>query len=485
MIDAALLDRLALTEAAHARYQPFVRLVTPGYVEGWWARDLCRHLQRFSEDVRARRSPRMMITVPPRHGKTMHAGERLVPWHLGHAPGDEFIVTSYGADLASDISREARELVRSSVVRDVFPGLELARDTAAKVNWLTTAGGGCRAAGAGGPIVGRGADVFLCDDPIKNHKEALSAAARDHLWQWWGSTARSRISPGGGALIIQTRWHRDDLAGRLETEAAHEGWTIVRYPAIAEGDEHDSEGRLVRAAGEALHPERWSAHALEQIRRGIPPVWWRALYQGHPSDPEGAVFGRELWRHWTSGPPTPEQRALGWRQRPERFREIVLTADLTFGSQSDAASYVSIQAWGLADDAAFLLEEERGRWPYPEQRDRLRAMAHRFGASRIFVEKAAHGAAILQELGAELPGLVAVRPDGDKTSRALAAYPAIADARVLLPDPATHVWVRRLIEELCEFPDGRHDDSVDALVQMVRSTLIQKQRRPFKFGLIS
>lgn len=311
-------------------------------------------------------------------------------------------------------------------------------------------------------------NCLIIDDPHKNAREALSQQRRDDVWAWYQAVARTRVQPGGGILGIMTRWHEDDLVGRLLTHAKHEGWVVINYAAIAGEDEYFPDGRLRRRKGASLQPRRYDRRALEDIRKTIGEFWWAALYTGRPTAPSSHTWPRHTFRFWTQGPPTPEQESLGWLQKPERFERFIISADLTFGSQSDDASWVDLLVHGLHKGRLYLLEEDRFRAPYPVQRARLEALARKYPGARILVEKAAHGAAILQEL-ASLPGIEAVSPQGDKVARAEAAAPKIAEGCYLLPHDAP--WALEFLAEVSNFPNCKDKDRVDTAGQAIRACL--------------
>ena len=237
---------------------------------------------------------RLLLSVPPRHGKTELASIRFPAWYLGRHPGANFIATSYGASLAFKISRRVRNLVASPLYQRLFPELHIAGDASAVAYWAlaTPQGqeGSYLAAGVGGGVTGSGCDVLLVDDPVKDAKEALSKTVRDATWDWFTSTAYTRQDAGIAAIIvIQTRWHEDDLTGRLlqEMEEGNERWEVVRLPALADADDP-----LGRAPGEALWPARFPVKRLGIIRSTIKPAWFEAQYQQTPPQSLGGRFFR-------------------------------------------------------------------------------------------------------------------------------------------------------------------------------------------------
>jgi hypothetical protein len=205
---------------------------------GWVHKDICRRLEQFSKDVVEKKSPSLCCLCRRVHGKSTLASIAFPAWHLGRNPDHEFISCSYSGSLAMGFSRKVRQLLREPTYKTAF-STRLDPDSQSAEAWLTTAGGGYVAAGVGGGITGKGAHILVIDDPVKNRDDAESQNNRDSNWDWYTSTAYTRLAPGGGVLVILTRWHDDDLAGRL-LKAGTEGgdqWTVVSYPAIAEEDE--------------------------------------------------------------------------------------------------------------------------------------------------------------------------------------------------------------------------------------------------------
>jgi len=229
---------------------------------------------------------RLMIFMPPRHGKSELASRRFPAWYIGKHSNKEIIAASYNSDLAGDFGREVRNIVDSGEYQSLFD-TRLASDSKAKNRWNIEGGGGYAAAGVGTAVTGRGADIFLIDDPVKDRQEAESETHRERVWDWYTSTAYTRLMPGGAIILIQTRWHEDDLAGRL-LEAEQNGgdqWRKLILPAW-----HEERG--------ALWPERYPKPALDRIKAAIGPRDWSALYQQAPSPEEGTFFQRDWFgRH--------------------------------------------------------------------------------------------------------------------------------------------------------------------------------------------
>ena len=247
---------------------------------------LCKKL----EDIEKGNINRLMVVMPPRHGKSEICSKKFPAWYLGKHPDHDVITSSYSADLALDFSEISRNTIRDK--GHIF-GKKLSSETSAKKRWrLSGYRGGLTASGVGGPITGRGADVAIIDDPIKNWEEARSEVQREKIWKWYQTVLRTRLTPNGAIVLIMTRWHEDDLAGRL-LKAEGKKWDILHFPAIAE-----KKDILGRKSGEALWPERYPLSELNDIKETMLKKLWLALYQGEPrTDEEGALWNYEMFRY--------------------------------------------------------------------------------------------------------------------------------------------------------------------------------------------
>ena len=256
------------------------------------------YLSLLLSDAFARRVKRLIIQEPPRHGKSSLVSHYFPAWWLGNAPNDNVLLTSYHGNFAASWGRKARDAFREHGGR-VF-GRKLRSDMTSSAEWgIAGASGSMRTAGVGGALTGKGADLLVVDDPIRNQADAMSPTYRDKMWDWWQATAYTRLEPSGVAIVMMTRWHMDDLAGKLIADMRQGGehWTVIRMPALAEEDEHWLFGQWswTRKAGEALWPERYPVSELEKIRRSTSsggPYWWSALYQQRPQPMGGSIFKR-------------------------------------------------------------------------------------------------------------------------------------------------------------------------------------------------
>jgi len=435
------------------RLLPFVERTNPDYLAGWVHKDICQRLEKFSEQVANKESPRLMLFMPPRHGKSTLASVAFPAWHLGRHPHHEFISCSYSGSLAMNFSRKVRQVLREPVYKNIFEKTRLDKDSQSVESWNTNQGGGYVAAGVGGGITGKGAHVLLIDDPIKNREDAESDNNRDATWDWYTSTAYTRLAPGGGVLVILTRWHDDDLAGRL-LRFAEEGadqWEVVKYPAIAEHDEE------FRQEGDPLHEERYDLPALDQIRKAIGPRDWTALYQQNPVSDEGDYFSRDMVRYY-------EDDEVDF----DKLR-YYCAWDLAIGQRDRNDYSVGIVVGVDEYDQLFVVDVVRGKYDGFELVERILDLYEQWRPGIVGIEKGHIEMALgpfLEKRTRERRLNEAYFKDlkvgrRDKEARARAIQGRMQQGMVYLPKNA--VWTGPLVAELLRFPNGTHDDQVDAL----------------------
>ena len=452
----------SLTELMRSQLDGFILAMIPGYKMGWVHECICRELDKFLADVVAQKSPRLMLTVPPRHGKTLIASQCFPAYVFGRYPDISIIATSYSADLSSRNNRDIQKLIDEPAYASLFPKTMLAgkgRPPAQRTSDLFEIigyKGLYRSAGVGGGITGLGASIILIDDPVKDRAEADSPTIRKNVWDWYTSTLYTRLAPGGGVILIQTRWHTDDLAGRLlEAERAGEGdhWKVINFPAIAETDEY-YQGKLMRKAGEALHPERYPLEQLLAIKQAIGSRDWAALYQQHPIPDGGAIFKAEWLRFWLP------------KDLPN-FDMMLTSWDMTFKEGTDN-DFVVGQVWGRAGANFYLLDQVRGRWGFTETLHNFQRLAQKWPmVRRHLIEDKANGPAVIDTLRNTVAGIIPVEPCGSKVARAHAVTTYFEAGNVLIPHPSIAPWVNDFMAELTTFPSAAHDDQVDAATQAV------------------
>lgn len=431
---------------AAKNYVDYVQLVHDGmWKKSRFGRFLCDEVQRFVEAETDHPYDIMILNVPPQTGKSMTVTGTLPSWYLGKYQHGKVIEISYNTDYARQFGRQNREKIRE-YGQQVFGAKVASRPSGELEFELTNHVGGMISRGVDAGVTGRGCTLMIIDDPIKNRKEADSPTTRERLWNEWTDSYRSRLAPGAKVIIIMTRWHQDDLAGRIIEKEKHV--TVLNLPCEAE--ESDPMGRDV---GEPLHPEigkdeEWLKEFKEAIIRSEGTRTWEALYQGHPTIEEGNMVKREWWQFYDV---LPEQRLE------------IMSIDATF-KDSDRADFVAIQVWAKTDAQYFLIDRVKERMDFVSTINMIKYM--RFAHPRvtgILVEDKANGPAIMSMLRKDIPGIIAVDPAGGKVARVNAVSPAIESGNVFLPLGKT--WTQEFIEEFAAFPNAAHDDEVDCCSQ--------------------
>jgi len=401
-------------------------------------------VSRYVETGGAGGIGRLVIEMPPRHGKTVTTSRFYPAWHLGRNPEHRVMLVSYGASLADKNSRAARNLIRSPYYQAIFPSVQLAADSRAVDSWdLSTVEGGVDALGIGGGATGKGAHILIIDDPVKNRAEAESETYRDRTWEAFTSDLYTRLEPGGAIVIMSTRWHMDDLTGRaLQMEG--EDWKRLRFPALAEDDDP-----LGRQEGDALWPARFPQDVLLGVQSALGSYEFASLYQQRPIARTGGLFDPlkiEIVDH------APEL------ERTVRFYDLAVTKKTT----SDYTAGVKL---GRAKDGRIVvLDVWRDRRELPDIHEAIVQNALIDGAEtsiRLEAEKAGviELAFLLRDRRLGGHRIDAVPPKGDKYTRAGPFASRVNGGQVLMVRGA---WNRAFLDELAVFPAGAHDDQVDA-----------------------
>ena len=482
----AVRREFARRELARRRLLYFTTMFHPKYQPGWVHQDICRRLEKFVDDVAAGKSPRLMIFMPPRLGKSLLASDILPSWVLGRFPEWGIISSSYAQSLPVGFSRNIRTRLRDPEYQAIFPGTQLSPDSQGVEAWHTTKGGGYIAAGIGTGITGKGGNILILDDPVKDQEAADSELILENTYNWYQSTFSTRLAPGGGILVIQTRWKFNDPAGRmLEDDEAlrkagvpdfeRNNWEVVEYPAIAEDDEYlmvdgtimqgkpadESDiQRMLRAKGEALHPERYSTADMRRLRNTLSPSIWNALYQQKPTPEEGDFFKRaDFVYRWLD----PAYRPLC---------RIFMTVDYAIGKK-ERNDFTVAGVFALdSTDTLHLLDIRRGRWGTFEIVKNLADMVEQHKVEVFAGEQGALHEAIWPLLDRELRErrlFVSVddslRPIQDKQVRARPLQGRMQRRKLVFSfDSHTKPEIYDIVErELLQFPNGKHDDILDML----------------------
>lgn len=401
----------------------------------------------------ARGGGRIIINIPPRHGKSELISHWLPTWFLDMYPRRRVILASYGEKLASDWSRK----VRDELALNERSWTKISRNKDSAVDWRTVFGGGMRAAGVGGPIIGFGADLFLIDDPHKSRAEVFSPTLRSKVVDWFLADVYSRLEPGATIVLIMQRWHEKDLTGYLMNEHEDE-WSLIKLPALAEEDDP-----MDREPGEALIPERYDVEALTATKRAVGSMVWSGMFQQRPAPVEGNVALRDWFRYYVLA--------------PSDIKRVVVSWDMSF--KQEGKSWCVGQAWYQKGARHYLLAQERGKWDFTQALKKVVAF-HNYcteewkHVKETIIEEAANGFAIISTLKGRLPRIQPIRASASKLERLSNAAPSIECGDVYLPDKSIAPWVDDLVEEIVTFPNSENDDQMDALTQYVNRHKTEK-----------
>lgn len=396
---------------------------------------------------------RAMIFCPPRHAKTELATRRLIPFHLGRHPDDSVIVASYGIELAEDFGEDIRTIIETPEYGRIFEDVRIQGSSASKQRFrIEGRRGRFYAVGVDTTILGRGANLLVIDDPVKNKNEAYSTTFRERAWDWFRTTALTRLEPDARIVLTMQRWHDDDLAGRILDRSGKEGfgnWTVLRLPAMAIADDV-----LGRKVGEELWPERFPLERLNEIRAAQGPYWFSSLYQQNPVPDEGNYFQKQWFEPL-------------YDEAPERD-QLQVYASSDFATTDGAGDFTVHGIWGVdPQHHIYLLDIWRGQKDSLEWVEQMLNMAFKWRPNTWFVEKGQIWRSVQplqrkrsQEKGIyvyidEITGLTS----GDKEFRARPFQGRAAMGMVHLP--ASHQHTELVLTELLRFPGGRYDDIVD------------------------
>ena len=419
----------------------FINHVYPGYKVG------PHHLKliQIFEDIAAGKKKRVIVNIAPRHGKSELISYLAPAWFLGKYPQKKIIMGSHTADLAVNFGRRVRNLVGSEAYKGIFPQVELQSDSKSASRWGTNFNGEYFAIGVGGALAGRGADLFIIDDP---HSEQDAKTGRPDVflpaWEWFQSGPLQRLMPGGAIIIVMTRWSKLDLTGMIvqQTERNEDvdPWEVVEFPAIKDD-------------GQALWPEFWDVEELLAKKAALDIRYWNAQYMQQPTSEEGALIKREWWQIWE-------------KEDPPECEFIIMSLDAA-QEATNRADYNALTTWGVfyneetQNFAIILLNAIKKRMEYPELKKLVLEEYREWQPDAFMVEKKSNGSALYQEfrrmgvpVGEFTPG-----KGQDKIARVNAVSDLFASGIVYAPD---HRWAKEVIEECNDFPAGTNDDLVDS-----------------------
>jgi predicted phage terminase large subunit-like protein len=435
------LQLLDAHERATSSFIDFARYVWPEMLVGEHHRIISKALDR----VISGECKRLIVAMPPRHGKSQ-LGSYLFPAYLmGRRPDAKLIVGSHTAELAQRFGRMIRNLVDEERYKELFPGMVLSADSKAAGRWNTSQGGEAFFIGKGGAMTGRGGDIIILDD-ILDEQDALSETAMENTWEWITSGPRQRLQPGGAMILINTRWKTDDPAGRFikaQSQLKADQWEVLEFPAIL-------------PSGRPLWPEYWPIEELEKVKFSIGLKKWNAQWQQQPTNDEGAVLKRNWWRKWQ-------------HDEPPLCDYLLQTMDTAY-SKKETADFSVIATWGVftpdADSGPnlILLNVRKGRWDFPELKRIARDEYQYWRPDNVLIEAKATGTPLQQELRRIGVPVTMYSPGGrrtgqDKLARANAVAPLLESGMVWYPEGKE--WAEELVEECAAFPNGSNDDQVD------------------------
>lgn len=441
-----------LTSTKKIILHQLIREIAPTYKFYKVHAELTFQLQRIIDD----KCRRLIIQVPPRHGKSYLSSKLFPAAYLLAHPERSVGLISYSAELAEGFSRAARDYYRQA-------GGTLDQYKQAVNDWGTQGGGGLWAAGVGGAITGRSGHLLIIDDPVKNREDADSSRVMEKLWDWYTSTLYTRLEPQVGSIVvIQTRWSENDLIGKLiesemnVSEKGRENWTILDLPALAE--DHGSRPLLPEHCnvikdwreepGTALCPQRYDVNELERIREAIGTRDFAALYQQRPAPEGGNMFDPLWWRYYDHSAKLPE------------FQRIMLSVDCTF-TDSKNSDYVVGTVVGQAGINYYVLDMARERTDIMGTIAMISKMHARHNISGTIIELAASGYAAYQMLSKKIPGMIGFKPEKSKVARATGIVPIVEAGNVYLP--ASAIWLDTFINEFSLFPSAKNDDIIDSV----------------------
>lgn len=429
----------------------FLELHPQGELQWNWHMDLLvdRLARVMTGEIR-----RLIITVPPRHLKSIIVSVAFVAWLLGKDPRKRVICASYGQDLADKHARDTRQIMSSDWYKDAFD-TRISKGREAVFDFETTQQGGRMATSVGGVLTGRGGDLLIIDDPIKPD-EALSKSQRESANQWYDHTLYTRLNDklNGGIIIVMQRLHLEDLVGHVLQK---EPWEVVNLPAMATEREEWRYSTLlgptvkVRKVGELLHPSRESPATLAALRETLGEYAYSAQYQQSPV-PFGGMIVKEIWI-----------RYYGLNELPTSFDNVIQSWD-TANKVSELSDYSVCTTWGIKGKYVYLLSVFRKRLAYPDLKREVREQARMHGAKVILIEDKASGTQLIQELTQDgLYGVKGIKPTTEKGMRLNAQTAMIENGFVLFP--ASAPWLKDFIAELTSFPSTKYDDQVDSVAQ--------------------
>lgn len=449
-------------QAAYDDLIAFCKKMQPDYIVGKHHRILANMLMAIERGDK----DRICVNIPPRHGKSQLVSIMYPAWFLGRNPNKKVMMVSHTTDLAVDFGRKVRNLIATDAYKEIFSTVSLASDSKSAGRWNTNVGGEYYACGIGSALAGRGADLLLVDDP-HSEQDVINGnfAVFEKAYEWFTFGARTRLMPGGRVAIIQTRWHLDDLTGRVTRDMGQndraDQYEVVEFPAILEVSEKkkDKNGKM-RATGKKtqkpLWPEFFDMEALLRTKASMPVFQWNSQYQQQPTAEEAALVKREWWQRWKG-------------EQPPYCEYIIMSLDAA-AEKHNRADFTALTTWGVflnEDTSAYniiLLNSIKERMEFPELKRLAMEEYDEWEPDSFIVEKKSAGTALYQEMrrmGLPVSEYTPHRGSGDKLARLNSVADIVASELVWMPETR---WAEEVIEEIAGFPFMSHDDLVDSTV---------------------
>ena len=439
------LKKLDTRDLARDKFMVYAKHVYDGFIEGRHHKIIAEKLEAIAEG----KLKRLIVNMPPRHSKSEFASYLMPSWFLGRNPKLKIIQATMNTELAVRFGRKVRDLIADPIYAEIFPDTDLKQDSQAAGRWETSAGGEYFAAGVGAAMTGRGADLLIIDDP-HSEQDALSSSAYDTAYEWYTSGPRQRLQPGGTIIIVQTRWSKKDLTGRLLGAQARDlmadQWEVVEFPAIL-------------PSGEPLWHEFWKKEELLKVKASLSVGKWNAQWQQNPTSEEVAMVKRDWWQLWE-------------REDTPRLDYIIQSYDTAY-SKKETADYSAITTWGVfepkenGEQHLILLDAKKGRWNFPELKEIAVDQNEYCEPDMMLIEAKASGASLADELRMLNLPVTTFSPGRrkggggmDKTTRMHMVSPIFESGKVWYPDEK---FADEVIEEVASFPNGDHDDYCDSM----------------------
>ena len=449
--DAEIKEALALRERLELlKKQEICKTNFLEFIDHMWDGFICgRHHKIFAEKLEGIANgtiKRLIVNMPPRHTKSEFASTYFPAWIMGRDPSRKIMQTTHTGELAVRFGRKVRNMMDSDIYKQIFPEVSLSSDSKSAGRWETNKSGEYFAAGVGGAITGRGADLLIIDDP-HSEQDAMSPTAMESCWEWYTSGPRQRLQPGGSIVLVMTRWSGIDLTAKLleaQKEALADQWEIVEFPAIFPETENP------------LWEEFWSLEELLKVKASLPVMKWNAQWMQTPTSEEGSIVKREWWQKWES-------------ENLPNVSYIIQSYDTAF-SKKENADYSAISTWGVfrpdedSPDSIILLDCQKGRYDFPELK-RLAMEEYKYWEpDMVLIEAKASGTPLTHELRRLGIPVVNYSPTRghDKTTRMHSVAPIFESGLVYAPQKA---FAEEMIEECASFPFGANDDLCDTMTQ--------------------